>query len=578
VNTRLILLVALLSGLAAQAADAVQAESRIEKVLVLADRAEVTRTVTVTAPKGESVVVVEGLLKDLDDRTLRTETAQGAVIQGVSTDIVKRKILPPTDKAALVKRLGELQACTDAIEATVLGLQRQVELARTYRGRTLDAIGLQAGLPAGNLPQGKIDLESWKGTLDALSSEEARTLEKTRDLEVERFAVQQETEELRKQLKDHDEPKIQEVRRALVGLSSPQGGPVTFALVYRVAGPTWRLHYDLRFDTVKEMLQVEAFGVVLQGTKEDWQDVELTLSTRLPSCGLKAPQAPTLVLEGRESQVVAQEVSSITQNVLATSVPATKIPVEPKEGEEKPAETKEQPGERKPAPLAKEQAPTWVERKGLEEYVALQSSTTGQTFKVLKRSTVNSGSGPQQVPIIKAETRGTVLLECVPKQSSTVYRRVTAKNTSGQPLLAGHAALFLDGGMVGLTTTPPVAPGDELALSFGAAEGLHVVLNSESGDGAAGEAVATEKGRRTYAFSNRYELHNRGGQPAEVRVLDVVPVSEVKDVEVHIDAKASTQYESLGDGILGFRIKAGAKKTATAALRYSIVLPDNIKF
>ena len=257
----------------APAGEMIPGESRIAAVTVMADRAEVVRLVSATVPKGESIVIVEGLLVELDERMLRVESARGVTVQGISSDIVKRKIMPPSDKAALVKRLNEIHARTDAIEASVLGLRRQVELARSYRGRTLDAIGWQALLPAEKLPQGKLDLESWGRALEALSDQELQVLNKTRDLEVERFSLQQEAQELQAQLQQHDAPKIQEVRRALVGLSSPLGGAITFQLIYRVNGPTWRVRYDLRYDSGKNLLRVEGFGMVQQATGEDWKDV-----------------------------------------------------------------------------------------------------------------------------------------------------------------------------------------------------------------------------------------------------------------------------------------------------------------
>ena len=239
---------------AVQAGETILGDSRIGSVTVMADRAEVTRAVSATVPKGESIVVVEGLLVELDERTLRVESPQGVTVQGISSDVVKRKIMPPADKATLVKRVNDLHARIDAIEASVLGLRRQVELARSYRARTLDAIGLQALLPAEKLPQGKLDLESWGRALEALSDQELQALNKTRDLEVERFGLQQEAQEVKVQLQQHDAPRVQEVRRALVGLSSPQGGAVTFQLIYRVPGPTWRVSYDLRFEDRKSVV------------------------------------------------------------------------------------------------------------------------------------------------------------------------------------------------------------------------------------------------------------------------------------------------------------------------------------
>ena len=562
----------------ANGGETILGESRIDKVTVMADRAEVSRWVSATVPKGESIVVVDGLLKSLDERTLRAEDLRGVVVQGIGSDIVKRKVMPPTDKAVLIKHLNEMQGRIEAINASVLGLRRQVELARSYRSRTLDAIGLQSMLPGEKLPQGKLDLDSWGRALDALSEQESQALSKTRDMEVERFNLGQEIQDIQQQLKHHDEPRVEEVRRALLGVSSPLGGPISFQLVYRLVGPTWRVHYNLRYNTKKELLTVETFGVILQETGEDWKDVELVLSTRIPVSGLRAPPSQTLVLEGQNTQTIQQELATYAEHISASKVASVSKPNEEviAPGVQQPQQTDDV---EQPTPIQVAAARGWNKKSGLEDFIALQSSLTGQFFKVLKKSTILSGEGTQQVSISRAEVVANLNFECVPKHSGTVYRRVTAKNTSGSPLLAGRAALFLDGGLVGISFTPAIPPGEDLALSFGALEGLSVASSAESGEDALpGEIEEPQKGRRTYHFTNLYELYNRTGKDFQVRLLDTVPLSEAKEVEVGIDIKKSSKFTDLGNGILSFQVMAEPKKVGKINLYYSVTLPVNLKF
>ncbi len=528
---------------ATQAGEAIPSENQIASVMVMADRAEICRPGKPTVP------------------------------QGVSSEVVQRIPPPPADKAALLKRINELNGRIDAIDASVLGLRRQVELARSYRGRTLDAIGLQALLPAEKLPQGKLDLESWGRALDALSEQELQSLNKARDLEVERFGLQPEMEELQQQIQQRAAPRVQEVRRALIGLSSPQGGAITFQLIYRVPGPTWRMRYDLRYDSNKNLLKVEGFGMIFQSTGEDWRDVDLTLSTRLPASGLRPPQIQTLVLSGQDTQAVRQELAMYAENIRVGEIAANPVQEAEQPPEPQPPKQVEAPKKIDAAALL-----AWKNRAGLNDFIALQSSLTGQTFRVLKRSTVLSGAEPQQVPILQASVAAASIFESVPKHSSTVYRRVTAKNSSGAPLLPGRATLFLDGGLVGIASIHAVAPGGDLALSFGALEGMSVNVSAQSGEEHQDEIVQLQRGKRTYRFTNRYELYNQTQQAIQVRVLDSVPVSEVKDVEVAIDRKASSKFDDLGNGILGFLAKAESKKTGKLELLYSVIVPENLKF
>ena len=278
------------------------------------------------------------------------------------------------------------------------------------------------------------------------------------------------------------------------------------------------------------------------------------------------------MLEGQDSQTARQELAVYTETIAAGNIglapPAKEAPPPPA------------------PPLGDMQAPKkidaaappgWQKSASLNDFIALQSSLTGQTFKVLKKSTVLSGAEPQQAPILQAGVSAASIFESVPKYSSTVYRRVTAKNSSGSPLLPGRATLFLDGGLVGITTTPAVAPGEDLVLSFGALDGVSVNIAAESAAGQPDEMVQLQKGKRTYRFANHYELHNQTGNSVQVRVLETVPVSEVKDVEVLVDRKASSKFDELGNGVLAFPARGEAKKTSKLELLYSIVIPENLK-
>lgn len=566
------------------AGETIVAESRIVHVTVLADRAEITRQVTVNLPVGESIVVVDGLIHGLDERTLRAEAAQGARIQGISSDVVQRPVVPPVAKASLLEQQKTHQARIETIDSSVLGLRRQVDLCRSYRGRTLESIGLQASLPKEKLPQPEIDLPSWTQTLETLAQQELESLGKIRDLEVVRFHLLEEQKRVAAELDRHAKPQLEPVRRALIGVHAQQAAPVSMRLVYRVNGPSWRLRYDVRFDTAKKKLLMEGYGVVLQQTGEDWPDVELVLSTRFPASGLRAPKVPTLLLEGRERETLRQEIAGFAEKVSVGTVPDRQTPGTGADaaGENvpegaQPAEAA--PGE--PAPLAGTPgaaAAAWKPRKGLEDFVALESSLTGQFFKVLQKSTVSSSDEAQQVPILKAEVPATLQLEAVPKYTAMVYRRVTARNDSGAPLLAGRSTLFLDGAMIGVTNTATVEPGADLILCFGAVDGLSVAQQRADAGRAPAEVVAPQGGRRVYCFQQSWKILNRTDREAQVRLLETVPVSEVKEIGVAIDAKATSAYRDLGHGILAFPAKVDAGQSMVVNLSYSVSMPETLKF
>jgi uncharacterized protein (TIGR02231 family) len=283
------------------------------------------------------------------------------------------------------------------------------------------------------------------------------------------------------------------------------------------------------------------------------------------------------MLEGRARETLRQEIAGFVDQVSVNAVKSA----QPQEGEAKAAEEKAPPQEAAPgvpAPIEAAAAGAWKPRKGLEDFVALESSLTGEFFKVLQKSTILSRDVAQQVPILKAEVAASLLLESVPKYTPTVYRRVTARNDSGAPLLAGRATLFLDGAMIGVTNTATVEPGSDLVLCFGCVEGLSVSQEKADEGKAPGEVIAPQGGRRVYRFRQIWNIHNRTEREAQVRVLETVPVSEVKEIGVEIDANATTAFQDLGRGILAFPAKVAAGKSKALNLSYTVSMPESLKF
>ncbi len=559
-------------ALSAPAADLVQAESRIVAVTVMADRAEVTRAVTADVPAGESLIAVEGLLPGLDEHSLRAEAAEGATLQGLGSDVIKRPRPAPGVPGNIRARLDAIRSRMAAIDATVLGLRRQTDLVRRYRTRTLYAIARQAGLAPEKLPGGELQLDQWDTTLDELWKQELELLKRTRTREVERFRLEEEQKQRKHQWKAHASPKLVEVRRALVGVSAPEAGRVSFRLLYRVAGPSWRVRYDLRLDPETATLRLEAYGMVSQKTGEDWTDIDLVLSTRLPSGGLRAPPPPTLVLEGRETHAVRSELAAVQELVSAAEV-AEEIPAPEPDGE-KPVAGPDAPG-------APPKVPAWAKRKGLDRYVALRSSLAGERYHVKGKATIPGSGLPQQVPILQARVKASVVLEAVPRYTNTVYRRVRVHNDSGATLQPGRASLFLGGDMVGVTTTPAVLPGQDLVLSFGAVPGLAIqpvrVANQTDTTTATAPAAAQAEGRQAYRFAYRWQVQNRTDQDVQLRMLEAVPASDVDKIQVAVDEKRSSPHTALADGILRFPLEVPATGRASVDLRYTISLPAEMR-
>jgi uncharacterized protein (TIGR02231 family) len=157
-----------------------------------------------------------------------------------------------------------------------------------------------------------------------------------------------------------------------------------------------------------------------------------------------------------------------------------------------------------------------------------------------------------------------------PKLAPFVYLVADAVNAAPFPIVAGTVDLYRDGSFLARHTTETVACGARFTLSFGVEERLRakrVVL--EEREHATG---LISKGRqRDYAY--RFYLANHLDRAVEIELTDHIPVSEMKDVTVAMEARTTAGYSiDNADGIVHWplRLRAGEERAIDLAFRIDV--------
>ena len=88
--------------------------------------------------------------------------------------------------------------------------------------------------------------------------------------------------------------------------AAAKAGSARLLLTYMVEGASWSPSYDIRVDTntaaAKGELQLSYFGLVKNGSGEDWEACKLSLSTAKPSKAGMPPAPPRRMLRWQEAQ------------------------------------------------------------------------------------------------------------------------------------------------------------------------------------------------------------------------------------------------------------------------------------
>lgn len=499
----------------ALAAD-VTAASAVSAVTVYPDRARVTRSAAADVAPGDGMIIIVGGLP----ASVAPDTVQVAGEADFDLTIVSVEVRKAyrTDAASERERavLAELQAATDkqqTLTDRIAALETQADfirsVARVSPPKTKE--GLLLGKPA-----------DWSGAWTSVGKGMEATLKAKREQEVALRAVQADVRRLQKEL-GRVRTGAAETTVVRVRVRAGASGTARLAVTYEVPNASWAPVYDARLDPEKADLDLTLRGQVRQRTGEDWNGVQLTLSTARPG-GAAAMEEPEPWFVGFEHPV------------------ATDFFRDSVVGEE----TMKSAGITGALDRAASPARAEVARAQVGEFTL--------TYRVPGTATVPADGEPHG---FVADTRAfpvRLQVRTQPAAEPVAYLYAVLTNDE-HPLPAGRVNLFRSGVLVGRTGMDAVRPGEERRLAFGADDRVRVARKVDTDlAGKSGLFGGRSRVERRYEI----EVGNFHAGPVEVMVYDRVPVPQDEALEVkYLDDWATAPSETDVEGNKGVVVWKG---------------------
>ncbi len=521
----------------AQAAP-IAAQSQIRAVTVYADRAVVTRAAPVQiAGSGIVEVLFEKLPSGLLDESLQV-TGRGEA-HAALLDVTPRTTyvdFTPNDR---VKSLEDEIRALDRQErelddrANVLAQQRDyiVKIQTSSTAPTKD--GNPVIVPDVWLKM----LEFTEQKLGEFAAE-VRTIDSQREeLRTQRAALQQQLDQLRAE-------SSRSYKTVSVRLDAQAPGAIELTLRYAVHGANWTPNYDVRVSSDDRSAQLGYFGLVRQRTGEDWNNVELTLSTARPSLGGAAPELQLWIVQQRQFLPVA------------AAAPAPRF------------EAQMDARELRVRGQAEMKARTTMDY--YHPPAAVETQATSASFKVAVPATIASDNSPQKVPIATATLALAPEYRTTPKLLPSAFLTAKVTHNTDYPLLAGSMNVFLDDTFVATSALRSVMPGEQFDLSLGADEGISVkrTLNNRLTEDT---GVVSKSKRITYDLT--LTVQNNKRTPAKIIVSDQLPVSRHEKIVVKQLAPDERQLKPNAEGVLQWTLDLKPGEKRELPLRFSVEHP-----
>ncbi len=505
-------------------------ESRVVRVTLFEDRAEVVRTATFTVVAGAQWLEVRQLSALLDERSVRARVTAG----GARVLAARARWHMHRDRALGREQVEALEreARDAGAQAQAAGLSRQRSEGEAERIQALLAQWAEglASVPRG-LREPPVRL-SWRDAHDRLTGSLRATLEAvhaTRVAQAEASDVRDRAE-TRKRDGLVEQPRVE--ARIEVQIDADAAGEVTLEVTYRVACAVWRPEHLARLTadtTGKGTVEIVTYATAWQRTGERWDDLEVHFSTARPAQVATPPVVRDDVLASRRK----------------TDAERSRVVVE-----------------------ARDQAVTvaGLDRgaRAVDEMPGVDDGGEARVYTATERVTLASDGRPFRVEIARVTLPADVARVVFPELAPVAHLRATATLAQPGPLLAGPVRVARGAGLVGRARMDYVAPGEPFELGFGPDDAVRVRRTvTEARDTTM--LTGTQKTKRTVTVY----ASNLSRERRSVELIERVPVSEIEAVEVVVLDREGWRFDAR-DGFARRDVSLEGGATAEVRLAYEV--------
>lgn len=529
------MLLALICASLFQADEPRPVASRLSAVTVFTDRALVRREIEL--PQASGRFLIAGLPATLDPESLRARCTGAQVVALETRDRFQA--------AAPEARVEDLRQRLRTLERELQALQDERHVLRDVT-QHLNALLKSPAAEKQAENSGGSSPAAWRANLAFLSSELSHNATLTRENAWKIEAAQQRLAAARTELDGASASGGVNLRDVIVSVEGDGdgGGAARLELEYLVANAGWRPMYDLRTAANATSVELSYRAQVWQQSGEDWNDVELALSTAQPRRGAQGPDPEPIWLRINERD--AWRVGSADSSLRGLGY------------------AEQDAADAAPRPFAQ------VDSQGLSV-----------RFRLASRDTIPSRAEPCSVLVGQATLAVTPEYFATPSLDSNVWLRAKTLNTSEWALLPGRAAVFFGADFLGTAEIGEVQPGAELTLHLGVDPTLSVervqIEDTTSQPGLFGSKAA-----RKQAFRVRLKNHGAAAARADgsalVYVREALPRTTDDRIKVELaeskpaalqDERWLEEREELGLVTWGVVVPKSGEATLTYAVKIS---------
>ena len=526
---KLLIIGLIFTAINSRADDGQKVTSKVQKVIVFLNDAQVTRNANVNISPGTSTLVFGGISSGIDAQSIQVHAGGDFTILSVKNELNYLNTENNEKDIAALQVQQKLLKDKLQIQNDMLSITQQEE-QMLFKNQMV--VGQNSSF----------DVVKLKQALDFQTERLTEIKKKQLVINSDITAINTELQKYNSQIYDLQRGSSQVTSNILVTVSAEKSLQTEFTLNYVVRNARWYPSYDIKAKNVNSPLSVSYKANVSQQSGEDWKNIKLSLSTGNPAISGSKPELNPYYLNfyvpySRQPTYASSDAKAAELN----EVVVTGYGTERKEGYNS-------------NPVMVNQA----------------DNQTNVEFKIDNPYSIPSDGKQYTVQIQQFDLPATYQYEIAPKLSTNVFLSARITDWNKYNFLSGEANLFFEDTFIGKSALNINSTSDTLNLSLGADKNIVVT-----------RVLQKEITQRQTVGSNRkdtrdwlIEIKNRKKQPINLLVEDQVPVSQNTAIEVETQELSHGSLDP-NTGKVSWNVKLSPQDSKKLELKYQVKYPKN---
>jgi uncharacterized protein (TIGR02231 family) len=520
----------------------------LEKVTVYPDRARVTCVGACALEQGQHHLTFAELPLTLETESVRVTGGGTARVRILGVD-VRRQFYAETPAA----RVRELELAIEQVEDDLRVLADELA-GWQAQAQHVDGLRQATTAYAKGLARGRTTVTDQAALAQFLHAEDQRIRAAQREVALKQRGQQRQLQKLREEINALKSTRPRQRYAVQVEVEALTAGEFAPALSYVVGSAGWQPLYDLRLqtDAAPPAVAVEALAQITQSTGQDWEGVQLVVSTARPALNQRLPELKPwyidlFVPQPRPQVMRAMRLEEGLQ--VREALPAAM------------------------AALGTADDGLALATAAETAVAELQSGDTAVRFVVPGRVDIPSDGSPHKTALSHFSLAASLDYLAVPRHTDAVYRRARVTNEAQSPLLAGAANMFVGDEFIGATQLDYTPAGGELKLLLGVEERITVKRELARRD--VDKRLLRDERQIRYGYTLKVE--NLLATPAQVELHDQIPVARHEQIKVKLDNATPAPSEHSDLNLLKWRLALDAGAARTVTYEYVVEHPRSVQ-